>query len=204
MTLEGPAARWHAKHLPGSFATFEALKAKFLRLFHKQVEQRELVGQFHTTHQEEQEIVPQFIIRFQTLHNQLTRAPPEDEAKAVFLIALREPLRTMCAVLNFLTRSSTVCWKWISAVPSCHWEHYTGPYQKRRISGFDRLCMHNMPKLGSFHGRLHYENTMHDMPLTRTYNGPMRVQPAQPASSTGAAHRTAPRSGIGRRVILEG
>ena len=44
MTLEGPSARWHAKHLPGSFATFEALKTKFLRLFHRQVEQRELVG----------------------------------------------------------------------------------------------------------------------------------------------------------------
>ena len=33
-------------------------------------------------------MVPQFIIFFQTLHNQLTRAPIEDEAKAVFLAAL--------------------------------------------------------------------------------------------------------------------
>ena len=49
------------------------------------MEQRELVGQFYTTHQEEQETVPQFIIRFQTLHNQLTWAPPEDEAKVVLL-----------------------------------------------------------------------------------------------------------------------
>ena len=90
MTLAGPTASWHAKHLLGSFATFEALKTKLLRLFHRQVEQRELVGQFYTTQQEEQETVPQFFIRFQTLHNQLTRAPPEDEAKAVFLAALRE------------------------------------------------------------------------------------------------------------------
>ena len=30
MTLEGPATRWHAKHLPGRFATFETLKTKFL------------------------------------------------------------------------------------------------------------------------------------------------------------------------------
>ena len=82
---------------------FEALKAKFQRLFHRQVEQQELVGQFYTTRQEEQEIVPQFIIQFQTLHNQLTRATPEDEAKAVFLAALREPLRTMCGVLDFRT-----------------------------------------------------------------------------------------------------
>ena len=50
--------------------------------------------------------MPQLFIRFQTLHNQLTRAPPEDEAKAVFLAALREPLRTMCGVLDF--RMSTM------------------------------------------------------------------------------------------------
>ena len=37
MTLEGTASRWHAKHLLGSFATFDTLKAKFLRLFHRQV-----------------------------------------------------------------------------------------------------------------------------------------------------------------------
>ena len=42
MTLEGPATQWHAKHLPGSFATFQALRDKFLRLFHRKVEQREL------------------------------------------------------------------------------------------------------------------------------------------------------------------
>ena len=105
MTLEGPAARWHAKHLPGSFATFEARKAKFLQLFHRQVEQWGLVGQFYTTRQEEQETVPQLIIWFQTLHSQLTRAPPEDEAKAMFLAGLREPLRTMCGVLDYRTSS---------------------------------------------------------------------------------------------------
>ena len=82
---------------------FEALKAKFQRLFHRQVEQQELVGQFYTMRQEEQETVPQFIIRFQTLHNQLTRAPLEDEAKVMFLAALREPLRRMCGVLDFRT-----------------------------------------------------------------------------------------------------
>ena len=35
MTLEGPATGWHAKHLSGSFSTFEALKTKFLQLFHR-------------------------------------------------------------------------------------------------------------------------------------------------------------------------
>ena len=50
MTLVGPTTRWHKKHLPGSFATFEALRNKFLWLFHWQVEQRELVGQFYTVY----------------------------------------------------------------------------------------------------------------------------------------------------------
>ena len=64
--------------------------------------------------------------------------------------------------------------------------------------------MHNMPKPGPFHDRLHNENTMHEMPLTMTYNGPMRIQPAQSTNNTSATHRTAPRSGIGRRLIPEG
>ena len=68
--------------------------------------QRELVGQFYTTCQEANETVPQFIIQLHTLHRQLTRAPPEDEAEAVFLAALREPLWTMLAVLDF--RTSTI------------------------------------------------------------------------------------------------
>ena len=36
MSLEGPAKRWHSKHLPGSITTFQALQEKFLRLFHRQ------------------------------------------------------------------------------------------------------------------------------------------------------------------------
>ena len=48
-------------------------------------------------------MIRQFIIRFQMLHNQLTRAPPEDEVKAIFLAALQEPVQTMLAVLDFRT-----------------------------------------------------------------------------------------------------
>ena len=83
MTLEGLVARWHAQHLSGSFATFDILREKFLGLFYLQVVQRQLVRQFYMTYQEANETIPQFIIRFQTLHSQLTRASPKDEAKAV-------------------------------------------------------------------------------------------------------------------------
>ena len=105
MTLEGLVARWHAQHLSGSFATFDILREKFLGLFYLQVVQRQLVRQFYTTYQESNEIVPQFIIRFQTLHSQLTRAPSEDGAKAIFFVAPREPLRTMLAILDFQTNT---------------------------------------------------------------------------------------------------
>ena len=103
MTLEGQATQWPSKHLPGSIDTFEELKTRCLRFFHRQVDQREIVGQFYTTRQDPIETIQQFVIRFQEMHSQLTRAPPEEEAKAVFLAALREPLRTMCAVIDFQT-----------------------------------------------------------------------------------------------------
>ena len=51
MTLEAPAARWHAKHLSGSIALFDELK-------------REIVSQFYTTRQDQLETMLQFIIRF--------------------------------------------------------------------------------------------------------------------------------------------
>ena len=105
MNLEGPIARWHSKHLPGSIATFDELKTRFLRFFHRQVDQREIVGQFYTTRYDPSETIQQFGIRFETMHSQLTRAPPKAEVKAVFLAALREPLRTMCAVIDFRTNT---------------------------------------------------------------------------------------------------
>ena len=40
------------------------------------------------------------------MHCQLSRAPPEAETKAIFLAALREPLRTVCTVIEF--RTSTI------------------------------------------------------------------------------------------------
>ena len=52
MTLEGQATQWPSKHLPGSIDTFEELKTRCLRFFHRQVDQREIVGQFCTTRQD--------------------------------------------------------------------------------------------------------------------------------------------------------
>ena len=37
------------------------------------------------------------------MHSQLTRASSEEEAKAIFLATLREPLRIVCAVIDFKT-----------------------------------------------------------------------------------------------------
>ena len=47
------------------------------------------------------------------MHNQLTRAPPEKEPKAVFLAALGEPLRIVCAIIDFLTRTIDQVIDWV-------------------------------------------------------------------------------------------
>ena len=65
-----------------------------------------MVGLFYTIRQEPTETIQQFVIRFQRMHCQLSRAPPEAETKAIFLAALWEPLHTMCTVIDF--RTSTV------------------------------------------------------------------------------------------------
>ena len=106
VTLEGPAARWHRTQDPSTITTFADLKAKFLHFFHKEVDQREMVGLFYTIRQDPGESIPQFVIRFQRMHSQLTRTPPEEETRAIFLAALREPLRTVCTVIDF--RTSTI------------------------------------------------------------------------------------------------
>ena len=62
-----------------------------------------MVGQFYTIRQEPMETIQQFVIRFHRMHNQLTRAPPEAEAKAIFLAILPEPLGIVCAVIDFQT-----------------------------------------------------------------------------------------------------
>ena len=105
MNLEGPAARWHSKHLPDTITTFDDLRTKSLHFFHKSVDQREMVRQFYTIRQEHTETIQQFVIRFQRMHNQLTRVPLEGEAKAIFLAALWEPLCTMCTVIDFQTNT---------------------------------------------------------------------------------------------------
>ena len=47
-TLEGPAAIWPLTQDPSTITMFEALKTKFLHFFHKEVDQREMVGLFYT------------------------------------------------------------------------------------------------------------------------------------------------------------
>ena len=105
MTLEGPAARWHLTQDPRAITTFDALKTKFLHFFHKEVDKREMVGVFYTIRQEPTETIQQFVIRFQRMHSQLSRAPSEEETKAIFLATIWEPLRTVCIVIDFRTNT---------------------------------------------------------------------------------------------------
>ena len=59
------------------------------------------MNQFYAAYQEAHEIVPQFIIQFQTLWRQLARPSPEEVVRDTFLSALREPLPTTLVVFDF-------------------------------------------------------------------------------------------------------
>ena len=102
MSLEGQSTNWYSQHESGEFKKFKILTTKFIRRFHRQVQQRELMSQFYAI---SHEIVPRFFIRFQNLRRQLARQPPDDDVKEAFLSALREPLRTTLAVFDFKEQS---------------------------------------------------------------------------------------------------
>ena len=58
------------------------------------------MSQFYAIIQEANEIVPQFVIRFQNLRKQLTRSPTPEELIEIFLTALREPPQTKLQVIG--------------------------------------------------------------------------------------------------------
>ena len=47
------------------------------------------------------------------MHSQLTRAPPKEEVNAIFLAALREPLRTMYTIIDFRTSIKVQVIGWV-------------------------------------------------------------------------------------------
>ena len=58
------------------------------------------MSQFYAIIQEANEIVPQFVIRFQNLRKQLTRSPTPEELTEIFLTGLREPMRTTLQIMD--------------------------------------------------------------------------------------------------------
>ena len=67
LTLDGRAARWHSQLDITLFASFDQLQSSFLRFFHRSIPQREIIGQFYTIKQLQQESVVDFNLRFQSL-----------------------------------------------------------------------------------------------------------------------------------------
>ena len=121
--------------------------------------------------------MPQFIIQFHTLHTQLTQAPPEDEAKAVFLVALREPLRTMCGLLDFRTSTvDQVIDRVLEMDKNSSFMSLPGTSEGRRFEVLAGPAVHDVPQFGPLNGRLHSAHTVYDLQLSGTYNGPLRVQ----------------------------
>ena len=86
LSLEGQPTNWYSHHKASEFESFKILTTKFIRRFHRQVQQRELMSQFYAI---SHEIVPRFFIRFQNLRRQLARQLLEEDVKETFLSAIK-------------------------------------------------------------------------------------------------------------------
>ena len=74
-------------------------------MFHRQVPQKDMIGQFYAAYQEPHETVSRFVIRLQNLQLQISKTIPDEELKDIFLEAIREPLRTTLALFDFRYQS---------------------------------------------------------------------------------------------------
>ena len=100
LSLDGPSTNWFAQNGIRAFESFEQLTTKFTQLFHRQIPQKDLIGQFYAAYQEPNETVSQFVIRFQSLQLQIAKTIPDAELKDI-PEAIQEPLRTTLAVFDF-------------------------------------------------------------------------------------------------------
>ena len=92
LSLDGPSVNWFAQNGIRAFESFEQLTTKFTQLFHRQIPQKDLIGQFYATYQEPNETVSQFVIRFQSLQLEIAKKIPDAELKDICLEAIQEPL----------------------------------------------------------------------------------------------------------------
>ena len=71
-----------------------------MELFHE-IPKRELLRQFYMITQGPNETVPQFVLCFQDLYRQLAQDVSVNHLKDMFLVGLRDPLRTTLALVDF-------------------------------------------------------------------------------------------------------
>ena len=103
LSLEGQAARWYSQQDITSFQTFDELAAKFEELFQVKLDPTEVLREYYSLKQQPTESVADFLIRFQAVEGLLDTPPTEDIRKRQFLKALKEPLRSSFALLDFTT-----------------------------------------------------------------------------------------------------
>jgi nucleoside recognition membrane protein YjiH len=103
LSLEGQAARWYAQQDIGTFTTFQQLVDKFKELFQVKIDLTEVLKEYYSLQQQVGESIAEFLLRFRALQALLDTAPMEDIQKRQFLKALKEPLWSSFALLDFST-----------------------------------------------------------------------------------------------------
>ena len=73
LSLDGPSANGFAQNGIRAFESFKQLTMRIIQLFHRQIPQKDLIGQFYATYQERNETVSRFVIRFQSLQLQTAK-----------------------------------------------------------------------------------------------------------------------------------
>jgi hypothetical protein len=86
-----------------TFVTFQALVDKVLELFQVKIDPTEVLKEYYSLQQQAGESVGEFLLRFRAVEVMLDTLPAEEIQKRQFLKALREPLRSSFAMVDFST-----------------------------------------------------------------------------------------------------
>jgi hypothetical protein len=103
LSLEEQAARWYAQQDISTFTTFQQLVDKFQELFQVKIDPNEEMKEYYSLQQQAGESVAEFLLWFRAVQALLDTAPAKDIQKQHFLKALKEPLRSSFALLDFST-----------------------------------------------------------------------------------------------------
>jgi Glu-tRNA(Gln) amidotransferase subunit E-like FAD-binding protein len=103
LSLEGQAIGWYAQQDISTFMMFQELVDKFEELLQVKIDPTVVLKEYYSLQQQAGESIAKVLLQFHAVQALLDTAPTEDIQKRQFLKALKEPLRSSFALLDFST-----------------------------------------------------------------------------------------------------